>query len=96
MLNRIQELNHQIRLCEGDNLHRDVRQLIKDLQRSPGSPGCMSIVLTAEESPRMYADLTRRKFRKANISEDRHSDYSQSWPIAPYTIKETCEDYVRK
>ena len=95
MLDRIQELNHQIRLCEGERFHSEVRQLIDNLQSAPRYPGGTNIVLTVEESPRLYVDLAPRKLRKAHISEDRQSSYSR-WPVAPYTIKETHSEFVHK
>lgn len=95
MLDRIQELNHQIRLREGERFHRGVRELIDSLQAAPRYPARTDIVLTVEEAPRLYADLTKRTLRKARVPEDRQPDYS-GWPAAPYTIRETHADHVRK
>ena len=95
MLDRIQELNHQIRMREDERFHRGVRELIENLQAAPRYPARTDIVLTVEEAPRLYVDLTTRKPRKTHAPEDRQPDYS-GWPVAPYTIRETHAEHVRK
>lgn len=96
MLDRILELKHQIRLREGERFHREIRELIDSVSSASRYPACTDIVLTVEEAPLLYADLTKRKLRKAHVSQDRQSDYSRTWPVAPYTIRETHADCTRK